>query len=122
LIKEAEIKLKGTDPLLFLGSEDKNIKIVEKHFKSSIVVRGDILKIKGDENEVENIKKVVAQMLIDLNKNGGLYEEDVKSIITYSDAGEFNGDDIDLDQVIVFTKSGYVKPRTEGQLLGAIEE
>ncbi len=116
MIKEEEIKLKGADPLLFLGSEDKNIKVVEKHFKSSIVVRGDVLKVKGEEKEIEAIKKVVTQMLIALNKNGGLYEEDVKSIITYNDAGEFNGDNIDLDQVIVFTKSGYVKPRTEGQL------
>ena len=116
MIKEAEIKLKGADPLLFLGSEDKNIKVVEKRFKSSIVVRGDVLKVKGEEKEIEDIKKVVTQMLIALNKNGGLYEEDVKSIITYNDAGEFNGDNIDLDQVIVFTKSGYVKPRTEVQL------
>lgn len=116
MIKEAEIKLKGADPLLFLGSEDKNIKVVEKHFKSNIIVRGDVLKIKGEEEEIENIKKVVTQMLIELNKNGGLYEEDVKSIITYNEAGEFNDDNIDLNQVIVFTKSGYVKPRTEGQL------
>ena len=116
MIKEAEIKLKGADPLLFLGSEDKNIKVVEKHFKSNIIVRGDVLKIKGEEEEIENIKKVVTQMLIELNKSGGLYEEDVKSIITYNEAGEFNDDNVDLNQVIVFTKSGYVKPRTEGQL------
>ena len=116
MIKEAEIKLKGADPLLFLGAEDKNIKVVEKHFKSNIIVRGDVLKIKGEETEIENIKKVVTQMLVELNKHGGLYEDDVKSIITYNEAGEFSDDDIDLDQVIVFTKSGYVKPRTEGQL------
>ena len=116
MIKEAEIKLKGADPLLFLGAEDKNIKVVEKHFKSNIIVRGDVLKIKGEEKEIENIKKVVTQMLVELNKHGGLYEDDVKSIITYNEAGEFSDDDIDLDQVIVFTKSGYVKPRTEGQL------
>ena len=116
LIKEALIKLKGADPLLFLGTEDKNIKVVESHFKSNIIVRGDVLKIKGEEKEIEDIKKVVTQMLIELNKNGDLFEEDVKSIITYNEAGEFNGDNVDLDQVIVFTKSGYVKPRTEGQL------
>jgi len=116
LIKEALIKLKGADPLLFLGSEDKNIKVIESHFKSNIIVRGDVLKIKGEEKEIEDIKKVVTQMLIELNKNGDLFEEDVKSIITYNEAGEFNGENVDLDQVIVFTKSGYVKPRTEGQL------
>ena len=116
MIKEAKIKLKGADPLLFLGSEDKNIKVVEKHFKSNITVRGDVLKIKGEEKEIEDIKKVVTQMLIELNKKGGLYEEDVKSIITYNEAGAVNDDDVDLDQVIVFTKSGYVKPRSEGQL------
>ena len=116
MIKEAEIKLKGADPLLFLGAEDKNIKVVEKHFKSNIIVRGNVLKIKGEAKEIENIKKVVTQMLVELNKHGGLYEDDVKSIITYNEAGEFSDDNVDLDQIIVFTKSGYVKPRTEGQL------
>ena len=116
MIKEAEIKLKEADPLLFLGSEDKNIKVVEEHFKSSIVIRGDVLKVKGEEKEIEDIRRVITQMIIELNKNGELYEEDVKSIITYNDAGEFDDDNIDLDQVIVFTKSGYVKPRSEGQL------
>ena len=116
MIKETEIALKGVDPLLFLGTKDSNLKVIENHFKSSIVARGNVLKIKGDESEVEDIRKIITQMMIELNKSGGLHEEDVKSIITYSKAGEFPEKDVDLDQVIVFTKGGYVKPRSEGQL------
>ena len=117
MIKEAEITLKGVDPMLFLGPNDSNLKVIEKHFnKSSLVARGNILKIKGEEHEVEEIRRVITQMVLEINKRGGLYEEDVRSIIVYEEAGEFKKSEVDLDKVIVFTKGGYVKPRTKGQL------
>lgn len=116
MIKETEISLKGVDPLLFLGSKDANIKVVEKHFNSRIIARGGVLKIKGEEEEIADIRKIITQMMLELNNSGGLYEDDVRSIITFGDAGEFKADDVDLDQIILFTKGGFVKPRSEGQL------
>jgi len=116
LIKETEISLKGVDPLLLLGSKDANIKVVEKHFNSRIIARGNVLKIKGEEKEIADIRKIITQMILELNNSGDLYEDDVKSIITYGEAGEFKSNDVDLDQIILFTKGGFVKPRSEGQL------
>ena len=61
MIKETEISLKGVDPLLFLGTKDANIKVVEKHFNSRIIARGNVLKIKGEEKEIADIRKIITQ-------------------------------------------------------------
>ena len=44
------------DPLSFIGSNDKNIKLLEDSFSVDIIVRGTQIKLNGDKNEIELLK------------------------------------------------------------------
>ena len=65
---EKTIEIKGMDQNLLFGPADINLKLVEDSFKSQIVVRGDIIKIDGEDNEL-NIN-------IDSLKNKILYNQE----------------------------------------------
>ena len=41
------IQLKDIDPMIFAGTQDKNIKLIEKNFDSKIVLRGNKLYLDG---------------------------------------------------------------------------
>ena len=40
------------DPLSFAGSNDKNIKLIEKNFSTNIVMRGTEIKLDGKKDEI----------------------------------------------------------------------
>ena len=42
-----KIDISGVDPILFVGLNDQNIKVLEKHFESKIVVRGSNINLDG---------------------------------------------------------------------------
>ena len=46
---EKTIELKGVDLSAFFGPADTNLKIVEENFSSRIIVRGNQVKIIGEE-------------------------------------------------------------------------
>ena len=52
-----KIDIAGIDPILFVGLNDENIKLLEKSFKSKIVVRGNIMNVDGDKSEINHINK-----------------------------------------------------------------
>ena len=41
------IDISGVDPILFVGLNDGNIKLLENHFESKIVVRGSSVNLDG---------------------------------------------------------------------------
>ena len=43
------------DPLSFIGSNDKNIKLLENNFSTDIIVRGTKIKLDGDKNVMKYI-------------------------------------------------------------------
>ena len=59
-----KIDIAGADPILFVGLNDENIKVLEEHFKSKIVVRGISMNIDGAKDEINDIEMVVSNMLI----------------------------------------------------------
>ena len=46
------INLDGVDPILFVGLNDQNIKVLESHYDSKIVVRGSSMKVEGEKEEI----------------------------------------------------------------------
>ena len=55
------------DPLLFIGPQDQNIKLIEKSFKSKIVTRGNEIIIDGLKREVDVISSLINDMIITIN-------------------------------------------------------
>ena len=109
-----KLDISGVDPILFVGLNDKNIKALEKHFESKIVVRGSNMNLDGKKDEINHIKLVVQNMLTIINKKGSLSLEDVNNLLVHDD---LNNNDISnhQDVIVLHSYSGPIFARTEGQ-------
>ena len=108
------IEMKGMDLGMLFGPADANLKLVEGAFASKIIVRGNIIKIDGDEKEVPVIHEVFHEMGSTLNRKGSLTQEDVKILIRVS-AIQNGHETQQLDTVVHYGRKGAITARTNGQ-------
>ena len=101
-----------------LGVGDSHIKLLESIIPAKITIRGQIIKIKGDEKDVNKTKQVFFEMLETLNSKGSLRSIDVQNIInlTYSKEELRSHKDGHLNDLIIhYGKNGAIFPKTLGQ-------
>lgn len=121
---EKKIRLDGVDTFGLLGLNDANLQILENRFEASIFVRGGSLTLRGNQAELEQIERVIKELIFLLNKNGSLSTNDVETVIDLVTA---NGDPAlpkavaaslsrdELDAVILYTKNQIIRAKTPGQ-------
>lgn len=126
---EHEFSLQGVDPLLFYGTNDRNLKIIEKYFPVVLIGRGDQIKINGPADAVKSVENLFSELVFLINNKKSLSRSDLLTtiqIITGESIAEKNGvsSKEELDSVVLFTPHGYVKPNTAGQktYVNAVEE
>ena len=104
------------DPLVFMGPNDKNIKLLENSFAAGIVVRGNAVKLDGDKNELEIISKIFHNMLNAIETTGHVEENDIQEFIqtTTIESKLLSEDAIDK-KIILHTYKGIVYAKTRGQ-------
>jgi len=122
---EKTILIEKVDPLIVLGVGDEFLKKIESEFNVTLVVRGNQVKIVGEPPAVEAVEAVLNELIFLGNKNKNLTADDVETIIHVVKADYFSQATSAtpqisptkkaLDEIVLFTKKGYVKPRTEGQ-------
>jgi phosphate starvation-inducible PhoH-like protein len=117
---EKEFLIKDTDPLIFFGANDRNLKIIEKHFSIIIYGRGDKISISGQEKDVEQVIELLSELIFIINKNKRLTRTDLLTAIQIIKGESQKEKDVpgaqeELNSVVLFTDSGYVKPSTPGQ-------
>ena len=111
---EKTIEIKGMDQNYLFGPADSNLKLVEESFHSQIVVRGNEIKIIGDENEVNIISSIFQEMNSTLNHKGSITLKDVKTIINFT--ANNNGTSLKQDDLTVhYGRKGAITARTKGQ-------
>ncbi len=111
-----KISIHGVDQLNLFGLNDNNLKEIERHFNIKIVARGSELTLIGDESEVKIVEKLFAELITILERNEKLTENDVITIAEVLKSGRTKGSkNSDLSSVIVYTKEGHIKPKTDGQ-------
>ncbi|HKJ69941.1 MAG TPA: PhoH family protein [bacterium] len=115
--KEIEIPIIGVEPLMLLGVNDANLKVLTHNFEASIIVRGNTMYLKGSESEVDQIENIITEMVYTLKKKGTLDEQDVETLVRLEKSGKMEHREEGLDSVILFTKNDVIKPRTKGQEL-----
>jgi phosphate starvation-inducible PhoH-like protein len=113
------------DPILLYGVGDVNLKLIEKNFPVQIIARGNQIKINGPAEITKTVEDVLSELVFIANKNGSLEEHDVETVINITRANsgaaapEKKARDThtskDLEEVILFTQRGFIKPRTQGQ-------
>ncbi len=92
----------------FLGAQNANIKIVSAAFpKSKIISRGNEIRIKGTEPEINRISEVIEMLLNHLNKYGKLNQDSIKRFL--GSGADLSGAEVhDDEDVIVFGNKGIV--------------
>ena len=124
MLAERKVRIEGEDSLGLLGLQDANLQIIENRFDSNIVVRGGVVSIRGEEQEVNAIEKIFKELLFLLNKNGSLTKNDVETVINLvtvrDDAGTGgNGTEgtalDDGDLMVLYTRNQMIRPKTAGQ-------
>ena len=98
------------------GQFDRNIKNIEKAYHVTIVLRGDNLKIAGEEDNVKMTISVLEQM-INLSKNGNVIsDQNINYAVSLSKNGnEKMVTELDKDTVCHTINGKPVKAKTLGQ-------
>lgn len=121
---EKKIKIEGADTFGLLGLNDSNLEIIERCFDATVVVRGDMITLRGAANEVDQLERIFKELLFLLKKNGSLTTSDVETVIDLVTA---NGEPAvpktlasglttdELDTVVLFTKNQIIRAKTPGQ-------
>lgn len=99
------------------GSLDENIKIIEKSYGVSIALRGEEIKIQGDEAATQKAANAVAALLL-IAKNGEpITDQSVRYAISLADedsAGQM-AKLAGKECICITSKGNPVKPKTLGQ-------
>ena len=111
---EKTIEMKGVDLGSFFGPADTNLKLIEKLFSSKIIARGNLIKIIGDEAEVNTISHVFHEMASTLNEKGSLEISDVETLLTFNSSAMSSGGS-KSKYIIHYGRKGSIAARTKGQ-------
>jgi len=104
------------DPLSFIGSNDKNIKLLENHFSANIVARGSEIKLDGEKDELEVLNRILNYMLSTVEKKGHIEENDLESLInSIKKNKDIELNHLDGKKIILHTYKGTVCAKTNGQ-------
>ncbi|MBN1633061.1 MAG: PhoH family protein [Ignavibacteria bacterium] len=111
------------DAVNFAGLKEEKLDLIKENFDSAtIVLRGETLIIKGEKEDVEKIEKVFKELIFLQKRQGGISESDVKLVLDLVDDRPQNGfkekfgiSSSETNNIILFKKNDYVRPRTETQ-------
>ena len=111
---EKTIEMKGVDLGSFFGPADSNLKLIESLFSSKIIARGDLIKIIGDESEVNTISQIFHEMASALNEKGTLELSDVETLLTFN-SSTIASEKTKPKHIIHYGRKGSIAARTKGQ-------
>ena len=111
---EKTIEMKGVDLGSFFGPADTNLKLIESLFSSKIIARGNLIKIIGDEAEVNTISQIFHEMASALNEKGTLELSDVETLLTFN-SSTITPENTKPKHIIHYGRKGSIAARTKGQ-------
>lgn len=115
---ESTFSLESYSPLEIFGINDRNINLLRVLFpKLKIIARDDILRVNGDEAEIESFSVLFSSMLMFFDNYGRLDEDDIQKLAGNGNANEIisNFREANAD-VLVHGKNGMmIRARTINQ-------
>jgi len=111
---EKTIEMKGVELGSFFGPADSNLKLIESVFSSKIIARGNLIKIIGDESEVNTISRIFHEMASALNEKGTLELSDVETLLTFN-SSTIASEKTKPKHIIHYGRKGSIAARTKGQ-------
>ncbi len=111
-----KISFDNVDMLALLGVGDSNLKQLENRFNISITARGENIVLKGTDEEVDTVERILKEMVYVINTNGSLRNNDISTIIELTVQGKEIISGNEFDSIVLYTKNDTIKARTPGQL------
>ncbi len=114
-MSEINIKLEEIHPVEVLGSNNENLKVMQKEFpKLKLNVRGNEIRVKGDAQEIEKFESKLNRITKYVMKHRELPENRLTEILNTSDEEEVKtGSEEDI---LVYGNNGLiVRTKTENQ-------
>ena len=114
---EKILELKTIEPTALLGVGDSHIKLIEKAIPATIIVRGEEIKIQGDQQAILQVQEVLHEMMQTFTGKGSLTIKDVQKLITLIKANVNGMDKTNTvpEHVIHYGRKGAISAKTEGQ-------
>ncbi len=119
MMKKA-IPIQDVNQLILLGLHDSNLKIIEKKFNANFFVRNGELIVTGEPEELSLVENVFAELIYLTNRNNSLSALEVKTTIDIIKGNEKVAElppKSDDAEIVLYTKKGFIKPKTAGQQL-----
>lgn len=115
---EKTFLLESYNPLDIYGVNDRNLNLLRDQFpKLKIVARDEMLKVLGEDQELESFAQVFTSMLLYFDNYGKLTVDDVRKLTMNGNAGEVVSSFMESNQdVLVHGRNGMmIRARTPNQ-------
>ena len=111
------ITLKTVEPTALLGVGDSHIKLIENAIPVKIIVRGETIKVQGEDDVVSQAQEILHEMMQTLTGKGSLTVSDTQKLITLikSDSNKEPDHRSVPDHVIYYGRKGAISAKTDGQ-------
>lgn len=98
------------------GSYDENVRIIEKQYDVSIVVRDGDIKVTGNEEGVFNAAQAIESLMFIASKGEQITEQNVRYVISMvADGTQDEVKKLSDDGICVTMNGKIIKPKTVGQ-------
>lgn len=116
---ELTLQIEGIDPIDFFGVNNAKFNLIKKSFPTiRMVSRGNSIKAEGTDEELQNFKSKIAQMVSAIERYGKLNEERMETIILSEASPIDTSATKGANAIIVYGNNGLiVRARTENQRL-----
>ncbi len=101
--------LRETD--ILFGSHDKHLRLIRQALGIHITARNSLIKLEGDESQVNKAEEIVQKLVTIVDKSGTLSAKEVENVIVSTERGQ----ETPYQEHHIFIKGVTVRPRTEGQ-------
>ncbi|EGO63320.1 PhoH family protein [Acetonema longum] len=119
MLQEEEKRISFNDhqeAIAVLGRNDEHLGIINRHFDSRVVTRGDEIAITGSADDVQKVHRVFTELLYLYRKGNPVTSHDVRySIRTIKEGREEHLHQMLADLVLVTAKGRQIRPKTIGQ-------
>ncbi len=121
---EKTIQIQGIDLLDLTGVNEENINTLREHFDTSIILRGETIILKGEEEEINVLEKIIKELIFLQGRQGNITQNDIKLVLELTKENNeenlfkknFGINDTEIDNIILHKKNNFIKAKTATQI------
>lgn len=116
-VLEKRITLADVEPLALFGVNDQYLHLIERRLGGAVIVRGNVVVLRGDAEEIAALEALFAELIYLLRRNGRLLPEDVATVVELVAAERgLRSPQEQEEEVIYVGRQGAIRARTPKQL------